>query len=90
MNLGWRNKGSDVFLIFVSLSEVTSVCCSHSETPAVGTEAMECVPVKVVFVLWHGTGGLLLLGWELGSRAGVRCAFIRDIMSQGFFDAALQ
>lgn len=30
-------------------------------------------------------GGLLLLEWELGSRAGVRCACIRDIMGQGFF-----
>lgn len=71
MSLGWRNKGSDVFLMFVSFSEVTSVCCSCSEILTVGTEGMGNVPVKMIFVLWRGVGGLLLLEWELGSRAGV-------------------
>lgn len=84
LSLGWRNKGSDVFLIFGSLSEVSSICCFCSEILTVGTEGMENVPVKV-FLLWHGDRRAASLGVGVGKQSGCQECLHQGHHGSGIF-----
>lgn len=85
LNLGWRNKGSDVFLIFVSVFEVSSVCCFSSEIVTVGTERMESVPVKVVFLLWHEVRRAASLGVAVGKQSRCQVCLHQGHHGSGIF-----
>lgn len=69
----------------MSSSEVSSVCCSCSEILTVGTEGMGSVPVKVVFLLWHGDRRAASLGVGVGKQSRCQVSLHQGHDGSGIF-----
>lgn len=69
----------------MSLSEVSSVCCFCSEILTVGTEGMESIPVKVVFLFQHGDRRAASLGLGVGKQSGYQVCLHQRLHGSGIF-----